>query len=107
MGLSLFAEKGYESDTVTAITMPEGIAYKALAEVLRDRYHVIIGGGLQKLQGKIFRIGHIGALHIPEVFAIMGAVEMALVQCGYKVRLGSAAQAAAETYLRMTSAAVG
>ena len=107
MGLSLFAEKGYESDTVTAITLPEGIAYKALADVLRDRYHVIIGGGLQQLQGKIFRIGHIGALHIPEVLAIMGAVELALVQCGYKARLGSAAQAAAETYLRMTSAAVG
>ena len=107
MGLSLFAEKGYESDTVTAITMPEGIAYKALAEVLRERYHVIIGGGLQKLQGKIFRIGHIGALHITEVLAIMGAVELALVQCGYKARLGSAAQAAAETYLRMTPAAAG
>ncbi len=107
MGLSLFAEKGYESDTVTAITMPEGIVYKALAEVLRERYHVIIGGGLQKLQGKIFRIGHIGALHITEVLAIMGAVELALVQCGHKARLGSAAQAAAETYLRMTPAPAG
>ena len=37
----------------------------------------------------------------------MGAVEMVLVQCGYKARLGSAAQAAAETYLRMTPAAGG
>jgi len=102
MGLSLFAEKGYESDTVTAITLPEGIVYKALAEVLRNRYNVIIGGGLQQLQGKIFRIGHMGALHIPEVLAIMGSVELALVQCGHKTALGNAARAAAETYLRMT-----
>lgn len=107
MGLSLFAEKGHESDTVTAITLPDGISYKTLADALRDRYHVIIGGGLQKLQGKIFRIGHIGALHIPEVLAIMGAVELALIQCGHKTAPGNAARAAAETYLRMTSAAAG
>jgi len=107
MGLSLFAEKGHESDTVTAIALPEGLEYKALAEVLRNRYNVIIGGGLQQLQGKIFRIGHMGALHIPEVLAIMGAVELALVQCGHKTALGNAARAAAETYLRMTPDAVG
>ncbi len=107
MGLSLFAEKGHESDTVTAITLPEGIAYKVLADALRDHYHVVIGGGLQQLQGKIFRIGHIGAIHIPEVLAIMGAVELALVQCGHKTALGNAARAAAETYLRMSSAAAG
>lgn len=104
MGLSLLAEKGHESDTVTAINLPEGIEYKALAELLRDQYHVVIGGGLQKLQGKIFRIGHIGAIHIPEIFAIMGSVELALVQSGYKTELGSAARAVAETYQRMTAA---
>ena len=105
MGLSLLAEKGYESDTVTAINLPEGIAYKALAELLRTRYHVVIGGGLQKLQGKIFRIGHIGAIHIPEIFAVMGSVELALVQSGYKTELGNAARAVAETYQRMTAGA--
>jgi hypothetical protein len=38
---------------------------------------------------------------------LLSHVELALLQCGYKVRLGSAVQATAETYLRMTSAAVG
>ncbi len=103
MGLRLFAEEGYQSDTVTAAVMPEGISYKALAELLRTRYHVVIGGGLQQLQGKIFRIGHMGSIHIPEIFGIMGSVEMALVELGYKVSLGTAARAAAETYLRLTS----
>jgi aspartate aminotransferase-like enzyme len=103
MGLHLFAEKGYESDTVTAISMPEGITYKALAELLRTQYQVVIGGGLQKLQGKIFRIGHMGAIHVPEILAIMGSVEMALVQCGYNVKPGTAARAVAETCLSSAS----
>jgi len=38
---------------------------------------------------------------------LLSHVELALVHCGYKARLGSAAHAAAETYLRMTSAAAG
>jgi len=99
MGLGLFAEKGRESDTVTAITMPEGITYQALAEHLRTRYHVVIGEGLQKLQGRIFRIGHMGAIHMPEIFAIMCSVELALIEKGWKVLPGTAARAAAESSL--------
>jgi len=103
MGLGLLAEKGRESDTVTAITMPEGIAYQALAELLRTGYHVVIGEGLQKLHGKIFRIGHMGAIHIPEIFAIMCAIELALIEQGWKVQPGTAARAAAESHLSLSS----
>ena len=54
MGLTLFSEEEYASDTVTAITMPEGIKYKELANLLSEKYSVVIGGGLQNLQGKDF-----------------------------------------------------
>jgi aspartate aminotransferase-like enzyme len=99
MGLGLFAEKGHESDTVTAIAIPGEIAYKDLAEHLRTQYHVVIGGGLQRLQGKIFRIGHMGAIHLPEIFAVMCSVETALIEKGWKVQPGVAARAVAETHL--------
>lgn len=99
LGLALFAEAGAQSDTVTAIRMPQGIGYRDLAEHLRARYHVVIGEGLQKIQGKIFRIGHMGAIHLPEVFAIMCTVELALIEQGWKTLPGAAARAIAEVRL--------
>jgi aspartate aminotransferase-like enzyme len=100
MGLTLFSEEGYASDTVTAINMPEGIKYKELAGILREKYGVVIGGGLQKLQGKIFRIGHLGCINKLDIYAVLGAVEMALYELGYKVELGTAAKAVAKTFLK-------
>ncbi len=99
LGLTLLASYEDASDTVTAIYMPENIKYKDLSELLRTKYGVVIGGGLGKLQGKIFRIGHLGSLQIADVYAVMGTVEMALCELGYKVELGTAAKAVAETYL--------
>jgi hypothetical protein len=100
MGLKLFAEEGHQSNTVTAIVMPDSIKYKDLSELLRTKYGVVIGGGLGKLQGKIFRIGHLGSISNMDTLAVMGAVEMALYELGYKVELGTAAKAVAETLLK-------
>lgn len=93
MGLALLAEEPARSDAVTAIHMPSGIDYEDLAGVLLDQYRVVIGEGLQQLKGRIFRIGHMGAIHKPEVFAIMGSVELALHDLGWAVELGAANRA--------------
>jgi alanine-glyoxylate transaminase/serine-glyoxylate transaminase/serine-pyruvate transaminase len=93
MGLALLAEEAARSDAVTAIRMPPGIDYDDLASLLLDQYRVVIGEGLQKLKGQIFRIGHMGAIHKPEVFAIMGSVELSLNELGWAVDLGSANRA--------------
>ncbi|MBM3791967.1 MAG: alanine--glyoxylate aminotransferase family protein [Acidobacteria bacterium] len=90
MGLSLLAERGCESDAITAVRMPDGIPYARLAEILRATYRVIIGEGLERLRDRIFRIGHMGAIHEPEVFAVMGSVELALHEAGFRVEPGSA-----------------
>lgn len=99
MGLSLFAEEGYQSNSVTAIEVPEGIKYKELADILNKKYGIVIGGGLQKIKGKIFRIGHMGSIHMADIYAIMSAVEAALYELGYKVELGTAARAVSEVFL--------
>lgn len=104
MGLSLFAEEGYQSNSVTAIKVPEGIRYKDLADILNTQYGVVIGGGLQKLKGQIFRIGHMGSIHMTDIYAIMSAVEITLFELGYKVELGTAARAVSEVFLNETSA---
>ncbi len=100
MGLELLADEENASNTVTAIALPKEINYKELANLLREDYGVVIGGGLQNLKGKIFRIGHLGSLNKLDVYAVMGAVEMALYQLGYEVKLGTAAKAVADTFLK-------
>jgi aspartate aminotransferase-like enzyme len=100
MGLTFFAEEEYQSDTVTAVNMPAGINFGDLAAILREKYGVVISGGLQKIQGKIFRIGHMGSIHKLDVYAVMGAIEMSLFELGYKVELGTASKAVSETFLK-------
>ena len=44
----------------------------------RERFNVSLGGGLGKLGGKIFRIGHLGDLNEPMLLGALAAVEMSL-----------------------------
>lgn len=66
------------SDSVTAILMPEGTNGDALRKTARQRFNVSLGGGLGKLGGKIFRIGHLGDLNEPMLLGAIAAVEMSL-----------------------------
>jgi alanine-glyoxylate transaminase/serine-glyoxylate transaminase/serine-pyruvate transaminase len=66
------------SNSVTAVMMPEGFNGDALRKAVRDRFNVSLGGGLGKLVGKIFRIGHLGDLNEPMLLGALAAVEMGL-----------------------------
>ena len=66
------------SDSVTAILMPDGHDPDALRRIARQRFNVSLGGGLGKLNGKVFRIGHLGDLNEPMLLGALAAVEMAL-----------------------------
>lgn len=69
---------GRYSDSVTAVLMPEGYDAEDIRRVTRQRFNVSLGGGLGKLGGKVFRIGHLGDLNEPMVLGALSAVEMAL-----------------------------
>jgi alanine-glyoxylate transaminase/serine-glyoxylate transaminase/serine-pyruvate transaminase len=66
------------SNSVTAVLMPEGHDGDALRRVCRERFNVSLGGGLGKLGGRVFRVGHLGDLNEPMVLGALAAVEMAL-----------------------------
>jgi alanine-glyoxylate transaminase/serine-glyoxylate transaminase/serine-pyruvate transaminase len=66
------------SDSVTAVLMPEGHNAEDVRKIALERFNVSTGGGLGKLGGKVFRIGHLGDLNEPMVLGTLGAVEMAL-----------------------------
>jgi alanine-glyoxylate transaminase/serine-glyoxylate transaminase/serine-pyruvate transaminase len=68
------------SDSVTAVLVPEGFSADAVREILRESYNVSTGGGLSDLNGKVFRIGHMGDLNEPMILGTLAAVEMALTR---------------------------
>ena len=58
--------------------MPDGYDAEALRRTARQRFNVSLGGGLGRLTGRLFRIGHLGDLNEPMLLGALSAVEMAL-----------------------------
>jgi aspartate aminotransferase-like enzyme len=85
MGLELLCEdERFASDTVTAIKCPEGIEVSALRNLMEDDFGVVLAGGQGKLQGKIFRIGHLGLVDEEDITQTLSALEQALSKLGFK-----------------------
>ena len=104
-GLKLCAkEPKWHSDTVSAILVPEGIDSAQVVKTAYFRYNVSFGVGLTKVAGKVFRIGHLGALDEIMVGSALFGAEMALRDCGVEVKPGSGTGAAVE-YFRATTKA--
>ncbi len=70
------------SDSVTAVLMPDGFDAEAVRKMALERFNVSIGGGLGRLGGKVFRIGHMGDLNEPMILGTLAAVEMSLRRTG-------------------------
>ncbi len=78
LGLSLFPEEEYASNTVTAVNATDKIDVPKLIQMLREEHAVIIAGGQQKLSGKIFRIGHLGLVYEKDIKSVLEALNKAL-----------------------------
>ena len=82
IGLSVFADEKHASNTVTAVSGPAGLDIKELRRILREEDDIVLGGGQQALDGKIFRIGHMGWVTEEEIGEVVRAVKAALPRCG-------------------------
>ena len=77
--LGFFAQDpASRSVSVTTISVPEGFDVDAMRAVARDRFGVAIAGGLGPLQGKAFRIGHLGDSNPATILGCLGGIEAAL-----------------------------
>lgn len=88
-------EKKWHSDTVSAIVVPESVDAVEVIKTAYYRYNVSLGTGLNKLAGKVFRIGHIGAIDEVMVGGALFGVEMAMKDAGVKFDFGAGTGAAA------------
>src|SRR5205807_2625471 len=83
------------SDTVTAVRLPQRVDGKALLRRLRQDHGVALAGGQGKLEGVIFRIGHMGYVQESQILSALEALEHVLAQLGHPVKRGAAVEAAA------------
>jgi alanine-glyoxylate transaminase/serine-glyoxylate transaminase/serine-pyruvate transaminase len=78
-GPQLFGtNQGRLSNSVTAVLMPEGFNAEDIRKTALSRFNVSLGGGLSRLNGKVFRIGHLGDLNEPMILGTLAVVELAL-----------------------------
>jgi len=99
LGLELLVNNSADRGvSVTSIKVPEGIDGKLLTKTMRVKYGVTVAGGQGKLQGLIFRIGHLGYVGIFDVIVAIAALEFALKEQGWKFELGTGTTEAQKTF---------
>ena len=97
LGLRLLASSPeVASPTVTAVYFPDALMGEKSEAVFKTwrELGLIVGEGQGKLSGKIFRIGHLGAVYEPDVVATVEALERGLEAHGHPVTRGAALNAA-------------
>jgi len=90
LGLELFPDPRYASDTVTALRNPEGLGDPELRKALEREYGILVQGGQGSLVGKIFRLGHMGIADWPDLLVAFAALERILGKHGRLPRPGAA-----------------
>jgi aspartate aminotransferase-like enzyme len=83
MGLKLLANHKYASNTVTAVLTPGGLNVKELLKKLREEDKVVFQGGQEHLEGKIFRVGHLGFFQEIDLVEAMDTMEKRLRESGF------------------------
>jgi len=73
-GLELFAQPGYESNSVTAFLPPAGVKAGEMLTLLRSDYNVEAQGGQAHMADRLIRLGHMGWAHEAEIRQAMAAV---------------------------------
>jgi aspartate aminotransferase-like enzyme len=84
LGLPLFAEATHASNTVTSVGIPAGLDGKKLRQILQSEHGIVLTGGQQTLDGKIFRIGHMGLVSEKDIKELMAAIKVTLPKAGFK-----------------------
>ncbi len=91
------AEPAERSDTVTALVARDGMNVQPLVDYCANQCGVVLGKALGALEGRGFRIAHMGHVNAPMVIGTLGVVEMGL--SALQIPHGKGGTAAAIDYL--------
>lgn len=76
MGLKVFSEA--PSPSVTALELPKHIDGLQLKQRIQSRYKVTLGGGMEKMQGRLLRVGHLGHISKKDLLYALKALAVEL-----------------------------
>jgi aspartate aminotransferase-like enzyme len=100
LGFTLFAPTA-PAAAATAVAVPEGMNSSDVVKALKSRFSLVIANGQGEMQGKIFRVAHLGFFDYLDTVALLGAMEhIAKDTLGLPVIYGQAVAAAQEVFAR-------
>lgn len=76
------ANAAEHSHALTAVRLPDGHDADAFRKVVLDNFDMSLGNGLGRVQGKVFRIGHLGDYNDLMLMGTLSGVEMGLKLAG-------------------------
>lgn len=86
------------SPVLTAVRVPEGVDADHLRSVILASCDISLGNGLSKVQGKVFRIGHLGDINDATLLGTLAGIEIGLHMADVPHKSGGAQ--AAMDYLK-------
>src|SRR6478735_5648646 len=92
MGLTNFAER--PNNALTVVSVPPGIDGNELLKNLEKKYGYKLANGQDTLKGKIWRLSHMGYCDAFDVMGALSALELALLDAGFKLEPGAGVAAA-------------
>jgi alanine-glyoxylate transaminase/serine-glyoxylate transaminase/serine-pyruvate transaminase len=96
-GLEILCAEPLEySNSLTAVVTPAGVDADRIRAIILERFDLSLGTGLGKLQGKVFRVGHLGWFNDLMLAGTLCGVEMGLRLAGVPLA-GSGVQAALDS----------
>ena len=98
LGFTLFAPTA-PAAAATAVSVPEGMNSGDVVKALKTRFALVTANGQGEMQGKIFRVAHLGFFDYLDTVALLGAMEhIAKDTLGLPVEFGHAVAAAQRVY---------
>jgi len=97
LGLELFAPTS-PSGAVTAIKAPAGLSSTVIVKEFRQKFGSIIADGQSEMQGRLFRIAHLGYFDVADLFALIAELELILLAHDVRVKLGAGVAAVQQHY---------
>ena len=103
LGFTLFAPKS-PSAAATAVLVPVGMDSGSVVKALKAKFSLVTANGQGTMQGKIFRVAHLGFFDYLDTVALLGAMEhIAKDVLGLPVKYGQGVAAAQEVFAKAAS----
>ncbi len=96
MGLQVFAEQ--PNNALTVITVPPGVDGSGTLKKLEKQYGYKLADGQDTLKGKIWRLSHMGYTDAFDVLGALSALELVLLEGGFKLDPGAGVAAFQRSY---------